>query len=187
MTNHIRGQLIGRCYVQRCAVEEFGYQICPTLTKLQICGLGSRCHEPEHAADFILDLGFEDEPKADVPPVKLRKQRFVKKVASFRCLTVIPPEGSTRTGILPGSPSLDKRSRDAEVGFEPRTFRSLIIIHLMHRILCLRQKFRGMYVRISTPTIPLCEPGCHSASHPRYACPNMASSSSIELIWLRSY
>ncbi|KER24145.1 hypothetical protein T265_08133 [Opisthorchis viverrini] len=36
----------------------------------------------------------------------------------------MPPEGSTRAGILSGCPSLDRGSRVAEVGFEPRTFRS---------------------------------------------------------------
>ncbi|KER25299.1 hypothetical protein T265_07234 [Opisthorchis viverrini] len=35
----------------------------------------------------------------------------------------MPPEGSTRAGILPGCPSLD-RSRVAEVGFEPRSVNS---------------------------------------------------------------
>ncbi|KER23086.1 hypothetical protein T265_08940 [Opisthorchis viverrini] len=37
-------------------------------------------------------------------------------VAPFRCLTAMPPEGSTRDRILPGCPSLDKGSREAEVG-----------------------------------------------------------------------
>ncbi|KER23725.1 hypothetical protein T265_08450, partial [Opisthorchis viverrini] len=31
------------------------------------------------------------------------------------CQTVIPPEGSTSTGILSGCPSLDRESREAEV------------------------------------------------------------------------
>ncbi|KAG5454076.1 hypothetical protein CSKR_112620 [Clonorchis sinensis] len=34
----------------------------------------------------------------------------------------MPPEGSTRAGILSGCPSLDKASRERGVGFEPRTF-----------------------------------------------------------------
>ncbi|KAG5453153.1 hypothetical protein CSKR_106980 [Clonorchis sinensis] len=46
-------------------------------------------------------------------------------VAPFRCLTAMPPEGSARAGILPGCPSLDRGSREAQVGFEPWTFRSL--------------------------------------------------------------
>ncbi|KAG5449100.1 Major vault protein, partial [Clonorchis sinensis] len=37
----------------------------------------------------------------------------------------MPPEGSTRAGILPGCPSLDRGIREAEVGFEPRNFRSM--------------------------------------------------------------
>ncbi|KAG5455245.1 hypothetical protein CSKR_106449 [Clonorchis sinensis] len=45
-------------------------------------------------------------------------------VAPFRCLAAMPPEGSTRAEILPGCPSLDRGSREAEVGLEPRTFRS---------------------------------------------------------------
>ncbi|KER22850.1 hypothetical protein T265_09126 [Opisthorchis viverrini] len=45
--------------------------------------------------------------------------------APFRCLAAMPPEGCTRVGILPGCPSLDRGSREAEVGFEPWTFRSV--------------------------------------------------------------
>ncbi|KAG5446287.1 hypothetical protein CSKR_110327 [Clonorchis sinensis] len=37
----------------------------------------------------------------------------------------MPQEGSTKAGILPGCPSLDRGSREAEVGFEPRAFRSV--------------------------------------------------------------
>ncbi|KER26974.1 hypothetical protein T265_05881 [Opisthorchis viverrini] len=46
-------------------------------------------------------------------------------VAPFRFLAAMPPEGSTRAGILPGCPSLDRGSREAVVGFEPRTFWSV--------------------------------------------------------------
>ncbi|KAG5453899.1 hypothetical protein CSKR_108574, partial [Clonorchis sinensis] len=46
-------------------------------------------------------------------------------VAPFRCLAAMSREGSTRAGILPGCPSLDRRIREAEVGFETRTFRSV--------------------------------------------------------------
>ncbi|KAG5441004.1 hypothetical protein CSKR_101233 [Clonorchis sinensis] len=38
----------------------------------------------------------------------------------------MPIEGSMRAEIRLGCPSLDRKSRQAEVGFEPRTFRSLI-------------------------------------------------------------
>ncbi|KAG5452329.1 hypothetical protein CSKR_112798 [Clonorchis sinensis] len=46
-------------------------------------------------------------------------------VKAFRCLAAVPPEGSTRAAILPGCASLDRGSREAEVGFEPQTFRSV--------------------------------------------------------------
>ncbi|KER26360.1 hypothetical protein T265_06405 [Opisthorchis viverrini] len=44
-------------------------------------------------------------------------------VAHFRCLAAMPPKGRTRAGIQSGCPSLDSGSREAEVGFEPRTLR----------------------------------------------------------------
>ncbi|GAA55035.1 hypothetical protein CLF_106519 [Clonorchis sinensis] len=37
----------------------------------------------------------------------------------------MPPEGSTRAEKLPGCPSLDRESREAEVGLGPRTFRAV--------------------------------------------------------------
>ncbi|KAG5444772.1 hypothetical protein CSKR_111387 [Clonorchis sinensis] len=46
-------------------------------------------------------------------------------VATLRCLTATPPEGCKRAGILPGRPSLDRGSREAEVGFELQNFRSV--------------------------------------------------------------
>ncbi|KER33938.1 LOW QUALITY PROTEIN: hypothetical protein T265_12524 [Opisthorchis viverrini] len=46
-------------------------------------------------------------------------------VAPFWCLTAIPPEGSTSAVVLPGCSSLDRGSREAEVGFEPRAFWSV--------------------------------------------------------------
>ncbi|KER33740.1 hypothetical protein T265_12532 [Opisthorchis viverrini] len=46
-------------------------------------------------------------------------------VTPFRCLAAMPREGSTRAGMLPGCPSLDRGSREAEVGPEPQTFRSV--------------------------------------------------------------
>ncbi|KER25001.1 hypothetical protein T265_07453 [Opisthorchis viverrini] len=38
------------------------------------------------------------------------------------CATAMPPEGSTMAGIPPDCRSLDRVSREAEVGFEPETF-----------------------------------------------------------------
>ncbi|KER31341.1 hypothetical protein T265_02393 [Opisthorchis viverrini] len=46
-------------------------------------------------------------------------------VTSLRCLDTTTLEVSTRAGILPGYPSLDKGSREAAVRFEPRTLRSV--------------------------------------------------------------
>ncbi|KER24341.1 hypothetical protein T265_07980 [Opisthorchis viverrini] len=46
-------------------------------------------------------------------------------VAPFRCLAAMPHEGGMRAGILPGRPSPDRGFQVAEVGFEPRTFRSV--------------------------------------------------------------
>ncbi|KER27456.1 hypothetical protein T265_05494 [Opisthorchis viverrini] len=43
-------------------------------------------------------------------------------------LAAVPSEESTRAGILPGCPSLDRGSREAEVGFEPRTLRYSVFI-----------------------------------------------------------
>ncbi|KER33148.1 hypothetical protein T265_00851 [Opisthorchis viverrini] len=44
-------------------------------------------------------------------------------VAPFLCLAATPTIGGMTAGTLPGCSSLDKSSRDAAVGFEPRTFR----------------------------------------------------------------
>ncbi|KAG5453392.1 hypothetical protein CSKR_110035 [Clonorchis sinensis] len=55
----------------------------------------------------------------------IRQKKNCSAVAPFRCLTAMPPEGSTRAGMLPGCPSLDRGRREAEVKFETRTFRSL--------------------------------------------------------------
>ncbi|KAG5449303.1 hypothetical protein CSKR_100611 [Clonorchis sinensis] len=55
----------------------------------------------------------------------LGAQRPISKAMSHsRCPTAMPPEGRKRAGILPDCPSLDRGSREAEVGFEPRTLRS---------------------------------------------------------------
>ncbi|KAG5442688.1 Arf guanine nucleotide exchange factor syt1, partial [Clonorchis sinensis] len=62
---------------------------------------------------------------------KSTKAHLRSAVAPFRCLTTMPPEGSTRPGIMPGCPSLDRGSREAEVGFEPRTFRDRQKIRLV--------------------------------------------------------
>ncbi|KER28732.1 hypothetical protein T265_04519 [Opisthorchis viverrini] len=45
-------------------------------------------------------------------------------VTPFRCLAVMSPEWSTRTGIHPGRPSLNRASGEAEAGFQSCTFGS---------------------------------------------------------------
>ncbi|KER26817.1 hypothetical protein T265_13932, partial [Opisthorchis viverrini] len=51
--------------------------------------------------------------------------RSPRMSAPFRCLAAIPHEGGTRAGILRECPDLDRGSREAEVGFEPRTLWSV--------------------------------------------------------------
>ncbi|KER31787.1 hypothetical protein T265_02019 [Opisthorchis viverrini] len=57
--------------------------------------------------------------------LQMKKKDNRPTMASFGCLATRPPEGSTRVGILPVRPSLDRGSREAEVRFEPRPFRAL--------------------------------------------------------------
>ncbi|KER30899.1 hypothetical protein T265_02715 [Opisthorchis viverrini] len=81
--------------------------------------------------------------------------RMHSAVAPFRCLAAMPPEGCTRAGILPGYPSLDRGSREAEVGFEPRTFRSVSprSNHLGRPArVCLEREFTDWLIRSSNPT-----------------------------------
>ncbi|KAG5449153.1 hypothetical protein CSKR_104745 [Clonorchis sinensis] len=55
----------------------------------------------------------------------------VPAVTLFRCLASMSPKGSTRAWILPGCPILYSRSREADFGFEPRTFHSLSMYKLL--------------------------------------------------------
>ncbi|KAG5451599.1 hypothetical protein CSKR_110880, partial [Clonorchis sinensis] len=68
-------------------------------------------------------LGFERQNFRPFPVGHQTKKPNRSAVTRFRCLAAMPPERSTGAGILPGGPSLDRASRDAELGFEPRTFR----------------------------------------------------------------
>ncbi|KAG5448110.1 hypothetical protein CSKR_106390 [Clonorchis sinensis] len=64
-------------------------------------------HERSHQSQL---LGYE--------------KRVINGVGKWReCPTAMPPEACTRAEILPGCPSLDRGSGEAEVGFKPRTFR----------------------------------------------------------------
>ncbi|KAG5454445.1 Heteroproteinous nuclear ribonucleoprotein L, partial [Clonorchis sinensis] len=72
---------------------------------------------------------------------EIKKNINRSAVTPFRCLAAMPPEGSTRAEILPGCPSLDRGSREAEVGFEPRTLwsansRSNHLRHLARGVWC---------------------------------------------------
>ncbi|KER24060.1 hypothetical protein T265_08192 [Opisthorchis viverrini] len=62
------------------------------------------------------------------------------------------PEGSTRAGILPGCLSLDRGSREAEVGFEPRPFRSIPRTKGARWTKWLEREFTDRKVRGSNPT-----------------------------------
>ncbi|KER28727.1 hypothetical protein T265_13525, partial [Opisthorchis viverrini] len=92
---------------------------CP-VTGLEMCGV--------HAFIFLWSCGCVFAKKAlevvHDNRCMQRKQRKRSAVAPFRCLAAMPPEGSTRAGILAGCPSIDRGSRKAEVGFEPWNFRS---------------------------------------------------------------
>ncbi|KER30303.1 hypothetical protein T265_13200, partial [Opisthorchis viverrini] len=57
--------------------------------------------------------------------LSLNVQLSRSAVAPIRCLAAMPHEGGTRARILSGCLSLDRGSREAEVGFEPRTFWSV--------------------------------------------------------------
>ncbi|KER33065.1 hypothetical protein T265_12682, partial [Opisthorchis viverrini] len=45
--------------------------------------------------------------------------KYRSAVAPFRRLTAMPLIGGTRAGIVSGCPSLERGSREVEVGFEP--------------------------------------------------------------------
>ncbi|KER28764.1 hypothetical protein T265_04458 [Opisthorchis viverrini] len=62
----------------------------------------------------------ESSPTSSSVAASRSNSLLVVTVTPFRCLASMP----LRTGILSSCLSLDRRSRDAEVGFEPRTFRS---------------------------------------------------------------
>ncbi|KAG5450477.1 hypothetical protein CSKR_103765 [Clonorchis sinensis] len=74
--------------------------------------LNSYIEGPNSSKQFVLDV------------IKTKDKDSRSTVTLFRCLTAMPPEGSTRAGIPPGCPSLDSGSREADVRFEPGTFRT---------------------------------------------------------------
>ncbi|KER33312.1 hypothetical protein T265_00809 [Opisthorchis viverrini] len=86
------------------------------LTAVPSEGSTPSCPIPEKRSRDA-EVGFE--------PRNFRQKDKRSAPAPFQCLAAMPPEESTRAGTLPGCPSLDRESREAEVGFEPRTFRSV--------------------------------------------------------------
>ncbi|KER20112.1 LOW QUALITY PROTEIN: hypothetical protein T265_15390, partial [Opisthorchis viverrini] len=69
------------------------------------------------------------QPQPEQSPIGRESAIFPKHVTKFptACNKIEPEldEGSTKARILPSCPSLDRGSREADVGFEPRTFRSV--------------------------------------------------------------
>ncbi|KER23940.1 hypothetical protein T265_08300 [Opisthorchis viverrini] len=63
--------------------------------------------------------------RAQIAQGIVRQNKNLSPVTLFRCLTAMQPEESARAGILSGFSSLAKGIRETEVGFEPRTFRSV--------------------------------------------------------------
>ncbi|KER28408.1 hypothetical protein T265_04723 [Opisthorchis viverrini] len=62
--------------------------------------------------------------KLDTLTPYVRYPEFEPRHGRGHALLLSPEEG-TRAGILPGCASLDRGSREAEVGFKPRTFQSI--------------------------------------------------------------
>ncbi|KER27862.1 LOW QUALITY PROTEIN: hypothetical protein T265_13696 [Opisthorchis viverrini] len=119
-----------------------------------------------------------------ISPISGRKNRSA--VARFRCLTAMPPKGSTRAGILPGCPRLDRGSREAEVGFEPRTSRS--VNSLSNYFGHLSPNFRHSYFLHGTyPSFlhPSAEPNSDDADEIPATSISCQSSTpnSVEILW----
>ncbi|KER24735.1 hypothetical protein T265_07685 [Opisthorchis viverrini] len=86
--------------------------------------------------------------------IEIIKNNIRSAVTPCGYLADMPTEGSTRARTLPGCPSLDGRSRDAEVGFEPQTFggvyplsRNTLLVPSSHAT---RRKYEGW----DTATLP---------------------------------
>ncbi|KER29677.1 hypothetical protein T265_03778 [Opisthorchis viverrini] len=118
--------------VKACSVcSEIGsYTVHLSVTSTQ-----QRARETELCeTDGLLASGLYDQTSANYGASRIQsaqdgsrnsnKNNNCSAVTLFRCLTAMLPEGSTRVGMLPGYPSLDRGSREAEVGFERQTFRS---------------------------------------------------------------
>ncbi|KAG5441813.1 RILP-like protein [Clonorchis sinensis] len=88
---------------------------------LQLIGRLKECVATNYRAIRSLNKELL-QTNAALDAARLKKNSLA--VISFRCLAATPSKRSTRAGILPGCPNLGRGIREAEVGFEPRTFRS---------------------------------------------------------------
>ncbi|KAG5453781.1 hypothetical protein CSKR_113837 [Clonorchis sinensis] len=77
-----------------------------------------------HIIESDSDIIFKQLITSYAPESLYKRKKNRSAVTPFRCLAAMLPEGSTMAEILSGCPSLDRGSREAEVGFEPRTLRS---------------------------------------------------------------
>ncbi|KER19984.1 hypothetical protein T265_11371 [Opisthorchis viverrini] len=69
------------------------------------------------AQTYIQAQGKNTSTPNSHPAQTLNRRKTRSVVALFRCLAAMPSKGSTRAGILPGCPSLNRGSREAEVRF----------------------------------------------------------------------
>ncbi|KAG5454558.1 THO complex subunit 3 [Clonorchis sinensis] len=129
---------------------------CNTLS-VPSCHAARKKHEGWHNARLI-------KPRREVEMQRSGSNHGTSAVTPFRCLTAMPLEGCTRAGILPRCPNLDRASREAAVGFEPRTFRSVNsrsnhLGHLAQINLVLRDSL-GTQLNLSCSTLSV--PNCHA-------------------------
>ncbi|GAA57488.1 hypothetical protein CLF_112800 [Clonorchis sinensis] len=100
--------------------------------------------------------------KTELPnSVKLTNERPDPAVAQFRYPTPMPLPLGRKREVLPSCPSLDRNSRDAEVGFERRTFRSVqsewVLAHAQSPISQFCSRLR-IYYDIPGKQLDLCLP-----------------------------
>ncbi|KER32142.1 hypothetical protein T265_01761 [Opisthorchis viverrini] len=111
-------RLFGRRWWYNCPSSSSGLIIWPFPLKQ----MTSYCSCP--IGNLTPDLHFSFlhmNCKSDVVNVT----RYRSAVASFRCLTAMPPEGSTKAEIVSGFLSLDRGTKETGFGFDPRTFLSV--------------------------------------------------------------
>ncbi|KAG5443368.1 hypothetical protein CSKR_108150 [Clonorchis sinensis] len=112
---HISALPVRFSHQTRTVLRRHGWSNTESLNVTQVHESCSNLPNPDGSIVFRWTIGIDATAQVDNRSA----------VTPFRCLAAMSPEGSTRAGILPGHPSIDRRSRGAEVGFEPRTFRSV--------------------------------------------------------------